>query len=1236
MPIVGNAANTSTNEEAVQNTDEATPRFKEWFKKRSNEWKENRKQQAEEASRPSYEDNLKVVLSQKAVTLVERSMILAIEQVVAEKSLGSIAETVNKVYDRYGSFVTDPNKIEVFSRYTIDEMTKEIFISSYQEILNKAHGIATGNLAKWSKDTSINNSLHFNNEYKLYDLMINDIKDMFKTMADPKNGKGSAAISMGLIRGAIVNKLNQVAALKFSGENIRTDLVATQGKSSKKTGEKTISGMHTSIIIDVSEGSQNKQYTSATVEIPEIDLKEVFAQNPETLKYKLRKPVAGITHFASQSILFNIPLFFVTVAMVGLDSAKNPRALDQFLESLKDPVVHMGFGMFMLTNHRVAVGFHKIIKNPKLRFMAGPIGMAAGILAQSVFTELWNDKNLRGCARSLYDPQPENGESCNKFWNDWILTNKISQYTPAIMGLLSTALAAGFIQKFGGSAVQKSIQAVSAAEAELASLMKQAIAEDPMAQTAKNALNKSLNKAASAADKIKKNKEVQSMIKYARQKLENARSEAKLIQESAGFYKDYAADGLASLAKGRLKMRITGLWAVAKDTFKTRADLNAYLLKLKKLKGLVNFSIVSIGANLVFLAVEPFISDPLNEAMGKLNVTNFNVKQFLENNTFADNIPEMISAFFSHKISLPHEKDFKTIPDIFDAYNTSLDYYLNHGFKGYDITKCYVGDPNKAELVESDDKSVGSWLPEVVRGPLKSMQKNIKGASSWMNDSTNAVKRYLFNQGLYFMNPECVVKSDFNTWLNKYSEAEKGWRTLALTQVISSSIAWSETISNFVINYETTHDFYSYMAGLIYDYKDQKNKNLVAELPESEITREAILNNVMEISKIPLKDKRSEDDQVRFEGLYPDKIGDFETPEYGDFMIASMACGPDPLQPVSFTQKLRSLSWLPWESVSHLAPSIFSTWQTIKPNSPIIETYPGTSFKYLPPRITTGDPGEICNSDNWREERRQGPGQAIYGNAIKTKMNRHKNLIEYIFNNVRADIITPTDIGDNTSKEVSDNFLEWNKQNSTKQIYDENAGVWPVVKKNYENLMKHHFFPVLNDSSLSVSCPGGGLHCGLTQDIYLRPNGLIYSGVNELYTYIRTLRKILTRLSQQSKKEDDKNQNGLKENFEQLSRQLIYSVLDTKIRNDQFDYSDLNKKLEVFRNLYLEALPNTPEAVSATATAELIFEKMGSVVGELEGYKKYSQLTFKKGELSDKPTTHSTGSAYDPRMKGHK
>jgi hypothetical protein len=416
----------------------------------------------------------------------------------------------------------------------------------------------------------------------------------------------------------------------------------------------------------------------------------------------------------------------------------------------------------------------------------------------------------------------------------------------------------------------------------------------------------------------------------------------------------------------------------------------------------------------------------------------------------------------------------------------------------------------------------------------------------------------------------------------------------------------------------------------------------IVTLPSEEINRSVLMAEVEKLSQIPERSNWSEDDKARFESLYPESLGDFKTPEYADFLIASMACGPDPLQPISFTQKLKSLSWFPWEAISHLAPSIFSTWQTITPNSPIVETYPGTHFRYIPPRITDGDPETVCDERSLiplPERLKNTPHSKempeLYYRQLKVGNKSYLNLIEYIFRNAKEEIIKPS--------EPIDFFADWHRKHSIAPVYDENQGVWPVVKKNYENLMKYHFFPALKDTSMQTACPTGGLQCARTEDIYLRPNGIVYSAINEIYTYLRTLRKIVLRLDELTQKSPNDSgaaalhlfvQGELSKDWDEHGRSLIYNLLDRASKPESFDFEQANDHIVAMQLGLFKAIPENEEGLAAMQLINSIFTKMQDVVIELEGYKRFSQLTFQKGEVKGPSQNQpNTGSAYDPRMK---
>jgi hypothetical protein len=1339
------------------------PKFREWFKKRWEQWKEQRAENRAAANRPTFEDNLKAVFPEKVQTLIDRSLILAIQQVVNERYQAVIAEMAIDIKRKYGAYMDVSQRTDIFSRYAADELTKRIFQSSYQAILERAYAIAKGNLITWSQQAAKTSPQFFTSEYKLYELGIGKVEEALHIMNSPEKRQQAASVVLGIIRTTVTNNLHQPSGPKSNSRAVvstepvdeetkskNADKSASKGKSGK------IPGSRVNVIVDMSQdgttkvsdvksqsnSNVNDALAGINVEIPPIDVDEVIKNNPETLKYTLRKPVAAATHFVTQLALFNVPLFFVTAAMVGLDSAKNPLAFDQLKQSVTDPAGTLGFGLFMMTNHKVAIGLKSMMMNPDLRPFATSLGMAAGMLAQSLFVDLWNDRDMRGCAKSMYDPKPENSESCNKFWNNWIVTNKIAKYTPAIMGLLSTAFWSGFVTKYGPKAVSKASSGVVAAEQRLAALMKEAVAEDPFfAQTKQAAVNVSnsaqrvagtvANSAQRLAGKVgetgakvssavleraKRKEKLAHLISMAQQNLELARAELDAAKKHAAEFKQVVGEGWAA-AKGKMNVRIAGIWAVSKEAFASKVELAKFLAGMQKLKFFVNASLVTFGTNLVFIALDPFVAEPLREGIGRFELTSHNIKQEIEDATVLDNFAEMVSAYFSHKVQLPDAKDFKTLPDVFNAYNQSLNFLLTQNekkkaFQSLNINNCYVSQKNSEEQTtgESDDleaqaaersSSESTWMPGFLTRALKPVLGGVSDMVNAHRESSDFVKLYLLNQGLYFLNPSCVVESDFGIWLDKYAETEKAWRTVALAQVSTSSTVWGETVSNFVTNFNTTKNFYEFIAFLIHDYRNEK-KSGKADLPHEDLQRDALIAGVKSLSDVGLRSEWNEQQEGRFETLFPDEIEDFETPEYADFMVASMACGPDARQPVSFMQNVKSMSWLPWESVSRLFPSVFSTWQTITPNSAIVETYPGTQFKYIPPRITNVDPKFVCDDSYWMAAATHGrgayvnPEPAIYNRKLEipaealkmaefARTIKYENLLEFLFENARESIIT--------TEAKRDHFRDWFNNTSVNAVYDRTHGVWPVVKKNYENLMKHHFFPALNESTMETPCPnGGGLHCALTDDVYVRANGVLYSGINEVYTYIRTLRKVLKKHLELQTSPLTKNEglgNFINGEFERRARAIIFAILDKNtIRGEEsFNYSEVIEKVkdleqsiflilgndvdpaikvndvvEKMKPEHLQTKETLDEAIDtlspikdnsspldgltshekesilrAVAVLNLtqkVFEKMTSVVAELESYKKFSQISFKEAELPKAGQQLFQGGSFNPALKG--
>ncbi len=149
-------------------------------------------------------------------------------------------------------------------------------------------------------------------------------------------------------------------------------------------------------------------------------------------------------------------------------TSKNPAALEQFFHhSFKDPVGAVGFYGFMLVNRQTTHFFEQLrmlggtdikdmtrVKRIFYGHVAPQIGMSAGFLAQTVFTELWHDKEFKMCVGrfglkkinkivggkkvTLAPDSPEILEACELAYDRWAVRQKIKDYVPLIAAMVVT------------------------------------------------------------------------------------------------------------------------------------------------------------------------------------------------------------------------------------------------------------------------------------------------------------------------------------------------------------------------------------------------------------------------------------------------------------------------------------------------------------------------------------------------------------------------------------------------------------------------------------------------------------------------------------------------------------------------------------------------------------------------------------------------------------------------------
>ncbi len=149
-------------------------------------------------------------------------------------------------------------------------------------------------------------------------------------------------------------------------------------------------------------------------------------------------------------------------------TSKNPAALEQFFHhSFKDPVGAVGFYSFMLVNRQTTHFFDQLrmlggtdlkdmtrVKRIFYGHVAPQIGMSAGFMAQTIFTELWHDKEFKMCIGrfgtkkiskmvggkkiTLAPDSPEILEACELAYDRWAVKQKIKDYVPLIAAMIVT------------------------------------------------------------------------------------------------------------------------------------------------------------------------------------------------------------------------------------------------------------------------------------------------------------------------------------------------------------------------------------------------------------------------------------------------------------------------------------------------------------------------------------------------------------------------------------------------------------------------------------------------------------------------------------------------------------------------------------------------------------------------------------------------------------------------------
>ena len=202
-------------------------------------------------------------------------------------------------------------------------------------------------------------------------------------------------------------------------------------------------------------------------DISDEKVREVL-ENPR----KFQEKVEDISVLKSAGVMTaEMAKFYFVVAGMSFTKCyyeSDSTVCNQFIDSMKDPVGHIGFAIFMKANHlTVDLAQMKALRGRITPGMAGYLGLAAGMTAQSVFTDVYYHQTVQDYFKTFNikdkrERKKAKKAAMNAMWKSFTegsgsyLFNKI----PHVAGLLGAAYLShktvrllGRALNFGGSRV---------------------------------------------------------------------------------------------------------------------------------------------------------------------------------------------------------------------------------------------------------------------------------------------------------------------------------------------------------------------------------------------------------------------------------------------------------------------------------------------------------------------------------------------------------------------------------------------------------------------------------------------------------------------------------------------------------------------------------------------------------------------------------------------------------------
>lgn len=197
---------------------------------------------------------------------------------------------------------------------------------------------------------------------------------------------------------------------------------------------------------------KNRLQTWYESEKKRIDLEEKHHQIVESRKTLLSRTAV---RFPGESFMFFLAIGAVTAGQTYLDSAKNPLAMIQHLESQADPLTHFSFFAFMTASGYYSEPLQILYGKTAFRHFIPYIGMSAGMVASNIVHEIGAiAPGTIACGKARLAKDPNMDQICDEAFAQWILQEKLHQYAPMFMSLFFSNFISGLVHGTPGVAAK--------------------------------------------------------------------------------------------------------------------------------------------------------------------------------------------------------------------------------------------------------------------------------------------------------------------------------------------------------------------------------------------------------------------------------------------------------------------------------------------------------------------------------------------------------------------------------------------------------------------------------------------------------------------------------------------------------------------------------------------------------------------------------------------------------------